>query len=135
MDFTPMLFILQTVSRLLSELQLANIFAMSNMHMSNCLIQHNSVHSSWIFISFHSVSTKTWTTRLLLYCFSNLLWICYGRMWTMLLLRLDMELKMVYLIGWSRTLGEKSGVTMATLRWSWGKTCVVSFFLIFVCLN
>jgi hypothetical protein len=26
-----------------------------------------------------------------------------------------------------RTRGEKAGVIMASLRWSWGRTCVVSF--------
>lgn len=33
---------------------------------------------------------------------------------------------MVSHIGWSRTLGEKTGATTVTLRWRWGRTCVVS---------
>ncbi|PQQ09091.1 hypothetical protein Pyn_08061 [Prunus yedoensis var. nudiflora] len=36
-----------------------------------------------------------------------------------------MERKAVSPSGSSRTLGEKAGVTMATLRWSLGRTCAV----------
>uniref|UniRef100_A0A2P2L5A2 Cysteine protease n=1 Tax=Rhizophora mucronata TaxID=61149 RepID=A0A2P2L5A2_RHIMU len=43
----------------------------------------------------------------------------------MLFLLLGMELKTVSHIGSLRTLGGKAGVTMVTLRWRWGKTCVV----------
>lgn len=45
----------------------------------------------------------------------------------MLFLQLGMERKAVSPSGSSRTLGERAGVTMATLRWSLGRTCAVSF--------
>jgi len=44
----------------------------------------------------------------------------------MLFLLLGMELKMVYHIGSLKIHGEETGVTMATSRWSWGRTCAVS---------
>ncbi|KAB1670586.1 hypothetical protein ES319_1Z155200v1 [Gossypium barbadense] len=42
-----------------------------------------------------------------------------------LFLQLDMELKMESRIGSLRTHGEQNGVTRATSRWKWAKTCVV----------
>jgi len=44
----------------------------------------------------------------------------------MLFLLLGMELKMMSNIGSLKIHGEKTGVTMATSRWNWGRTCAVS---------
>lgn len=44
----------------------------------------------------------------------------------MLFLLLGMELKMVSHTGSLKTHGENLGVTMATSRWNWGRTCAVS---------
>lgn len=44
----------------------------------------------------------------------------------MLFLLLGMELKMVSHIGSLKIHGEQTGVTVATSRWNWGRTCAVS---------